>query len=145
MKIRHYVLIGIIFVVALFVAANWQIITVTSELNLLVRTIEAPLGLVLCGAIFLLGIVFLVILAHVETSAALEGRNRIKELDRLRKIAEKKEASRIHDLELRIESRFEDLFAVLDQVVTVKSLEETRDAVRDDFEERDSHVEDEDN
>lgn len=131
MKVRHYVLIVMLFIVAIFITANWPLVSAPSNLNLLLQNVDAPLGIVLCGVIILQSIIFLVFLAKIETSAALESHSRNKEIEKLRKLADSKEASRLHDLEERIESRFEELFQVLDQIVREESLEDLRAAIDD--------------
>ncbi|MBT5872010.1 MAG: hypothetical protein HOH43_01215 [Candidatus Latescibacteria bacterium] len=136
MKIRHYVLMALLFVVAIFVTANWNLVTTPSTLNFLVQDVEAPIGVVLCAVILLQSLVFLVFLAHLETSAALQHHGRIKETEKLRKIADAKEASRIHELEERIDTNFEELFKILDQVIREESLEDLRTAMENDSEKR---------
>ena len=135
MKIRHYVLIAMLFLLAIFVTANWPLVAATSNLNFLIREAEAPLGVVLCGVIIFQSILFIVFLAHIERAAALESRNRNKEIEKLRKIADDKEASRIYDLEERIEDRFEELYRILDQVVREESLTDLREAMEREREE----------
>lgn len=132
MKIRHYVLIIMLFIVAIFITANWSRVVTPSNLNFLIREAEAPLGIVLCAVILIQSIIFLVFLAHLETSAALESHSRNREIEKLRKIADNKEESRIHELEERIESRFEELFNVLDQVVREESLADLRATMEED-------------
>lgn len=131
MKIRLYALIILLFLTAVFVMANWTLVSTPAPLSLLVQDVQAPLGAVLCGIIVILSILFVVFLAQIETAAVLENHSRSKELERLRKIVDSREEDRIHALEKRVDDNFERLFGLLDQVVREESLTDLRKAMEE--------------
>lgn len=54
---------------AVFVIANWRVLTAQTELNLLVTRVTAPLGLVMLGSMAALTLLFLVFVVWLETRA----------------------------------------------------------------------------
>ena len=62
----------VVALLAVFTAANWQVLAAPTTISLVVAQVTAPLGLTLLGAIVGLGLVFLVFLVWLETRALVE-------------------------------------------------------------------------
>jgi uncharacterized integral membrane protein len=88
---------------AVFATVNWAALTAPTGLSFVVFTFEAPLGLILIG--FALGFALLLLgyVAVQRTAMFVELRRHAQELKAQREIAEKVEASRIHELQLQLE------------------------------------------
>ena len=99
MKIRTLVLLLVLLAVILFSALNWGEITRPTALNLLLTTVQAPLGLIMLGMLVLLTALFTVLAGYLQTSTLLEARQHGKELQMQRKLADQAEASRITELQ----------------------------------------------
>ena len=92
------VLTILIALVVAFAAANWSLIIQPAELNLLATSVSAPLGLVLLGAIALLLTALAATVAWAYAAALISHRSHTRESERLRKVSEDAEASRLADL-----------------------------------------------
>ena len=105
MRIRTFLLIALILLVAGFVALNFDAVMQSTELNLAVAQIQAPLGLVMLGMLAVITCVFLVALLFFQTSHAMEIRRLTKEMTEQRHLADTAEASRFTELRefLRLE------------------------------------------
>ncbi len=117
MKYRTITLLAVFFLLLLFAALNWEAFSSTTTLNLLVGKIEAPLGGVMLATVAILTLVYLLLLARQEAASLIASRSRQKELDKARKLADSKEASRIHELEELVKSELGELRQRLDLVV----------------------------
>lgn len=98
MKIRTLLLILFILLVAAFVALNGEAILKPTTLYFGVAQIEAPLGLVMLGALALVLVVFLLTLMYSQTLHLMEVRKITKEANEQRALADKAEASRFTEL-----------------------------------------------
>ena len=98
MKIRTLFLIFILVVLAGFSALNWATFITPTTLNLGVADVQAPLGLVMLGALILVVAVFLVFILYLQTTVLLDARQHAKELQANRKLADQAEASRFTEL-----------------------------------------------
>jgi uncharacterized integral membrane protein len=87
-----------------FAALNWSAFAARLPLNLLVARVEAPLGLIMLGALAALTLVYLVSVVSMETRALLEGRRQARELQAERKRADEAEASRFSELRKYLEA-----------------------------------------
>lgn len=99
MKPRTVLLLVILGLVGLFALLNWSTISTPAPLNLLVAQVEAPMGVVLLMVIGVLTLIFMLLVAKAETSALLEGRKLMKELEHHRKLADSAEESRFRALQ----------------------------------------------
>ena len=107
MGLRSILLIVLLALLAAFVALNWAAFTASTSLTLGFTSVQAPLGLVMLALSALLALVFLGFALYVRTSALLEGRRQMKELQAQRELADKAEASRITRLQQSLEAGFE--------------------------------------
>jgi hypothetical protein len=90
---------------------------------LIVTTVEAPLGLILIGIVVLLTALFLIYLVYLQSSVLLETRRHAHELHAQRELAEHAEISRIHELQVSLETQ---LNALAKQNETAKAEMATR-------------------
>lgn len=104
MNIRSLLLLLLLLGIAVFTALNWQAFIAPTSLSFLVATVEAPLGLMLLGAIILLAAVALAAILHLRTVMLLESRTHARELQAMRKLAEEAEASRLAELQRMLEA-----------------------------------------
>lgn len=98
MKSRTLFLILVLVAVAGFAVLNWGAIITPATLNLGVADVQAPLGLILLGAVILEAAVFLVYIVYLQTTVLLDSRQHAKELQSNRKLADQAEASRFTEL-----------------------------------------------
>jgi len=104
MGFRSILLIVLFALLAAFAALNWAAFTATTSLTLGFTSVQAPLGLVMLALSALLALVFLGFAFYVRTSALLEGRRQMKELQAQRERADKAESSRITQLQQSLEA-----------------------------------------
>jgi uncharacterized integral membrane protein len=98
MKIRSLFLVLLLVVLAGFSVLNWNTFITPTTLNLGVADVQAPLGLVMLGALILVVAVFLVFILYLQTTVLLDARQHAKELQANRKLADQAEASRFTEL-----------------------------------------------
>lgn len=110
MNSRNVFLFVIVLLVAAFAWLNIGAIMQSTDVNLGVTTISAPLGMILLAVIGTLAILFLVYMSAMQGRMFMESRNLHKELEAQRKVADTVEASRLVELKQ----------ALLDEFATVK-------------------------
>lgn len=98
MKVRAFVLLGVLGLFLIFMVLNWTTILAPTTLNLGVADVNAPLGLVMLGMIAVITALFLVFIVYLQTSVLFEARRHAKELQTNRELADKAEASRFTEL-----------------------------------------------
>ncbi|MCW5655020.1 hypothetical protein [Hydrogenophaga sp.] len=98
MKVRTVLLILFILLVAGFVALNFEQILQPTALNFGVTQVQAPMGLMLLGALALALVVFLSALVYYQTMHLMEVRRVTREAADQRELADKAEASRFTEL-----------------------------------------------
>jgi len=98
MKLRAFVLLGVLGLFLVFMFLNWTTIMAPTTLDLGVTEVNAPLGLVMLGMIALLTALFLIFIVYLQTSVLFEARRHAKELQTNRELADKAEASRFTEL-----------------------------------------------
>jgi len=98
MRFRTLLLIALILVIAGFVALNFDAVMHTTELDLGMAQIQAPLGLVMLGLLVVMFAIFLIALLFFQTSHAIEVRRITKDATEQRHLADKAEASRFNEL-----------------------------------------------
>jgi uncharacterized integral membrane protein len=100
--------------IALFAVADWTLLTAPASLNFLLFTVEGPFGLALFGAIVVFAALFAVYAVSVRTSALLETRRYVRDLEAQRKLAEDAEASRLTQLRAEVKQELAAVRAALD-------------------------------
>ena len=115
MKLRTLFLILVLVAVGGFTALNWSVVLAPTALNLGVGTVQAPLGLILLGALVLLVVQFLVYVLYLQTTVLLDARSHAKELQANRKLADAAEASRFTELTARIDTLEQGLRQAIEQ------------------------------
>src|SRR5690606_19059474 len=98
MKIRTFLLILTLAVVALFAALNWSVFTNPTLLSLGIAEVQAPFGLVMLGLMAFIAVLFLVFIVYLQSGVLLEARRNARELHEHRALADKAEASRFTEL-----------------------------------------------
>ncbi len=104
MNTRAILLLVVFAVLGIFVALNWASFMTPTSLSLLFATIHAPLGLVLLGFITLLSALFLTFATYLQVIALADARRHSRELEALRVLADKAEASRLHALQTQLDA-----------------------------------------
>jgi hypothetical protein len=98
MKIRTLLLLIVLLAIAAFAALNWSAFMTPTHLSLGVGVIQAPLGLVMLGALAFLTALFLVFVVYLQSSVLLDTRRHARELKANRELADKAESSRFTEL-----------------------------------------------
>lgn len=98
MKTRTLFLLLVLVAIAGFSLLNWNAFITPTPLNLGFADVQAPLGLVMLGALILVAAVFLVYILYLQTTVLLDARQHAKELQSNRKLADQAEASRFTEL-----------------------------------------------
>ena len=102
-------IIAIIFIMlAVFTAANWQVLTTPAPLSFVAFSIEGPLGVMLLGVSLLLTLLVVVYALLLRTTWLMESRRINRQLEEQRELAEKAESSRISALIDLIERKFNE-------------------------------------
>lgn len=92
--------------VAALAFTNWQTLATPTQVNLLVTRMEAPLGLLMLALTAALFLVFIAVTLHGQFGSLLESRRLLKEVQRLRGLADQAETSRIENLHQLIATEF---------------------------------------
>lgn len=90
-----------------FAVLNWQTLLADAPLNLVIARIQAPLGIVLLGLAAVLTVLFLIAYLRHQIVSLLETRKLIKEMQRLKEVADTAETSRIERLRIDVMREFE--------------------------------------
>lgn len=98
MKARSLIVVLLLALITLFAAVNWAAFTTPTTLSLVVTTVEAPLGLVMLGALAAVVLVFAIYMALWQSHVLFETRRYSKELQAQRTLADQAEASRFTEL-----------------------------------------------
>jgi uncharacterized integral membrane protein len=98
MRVRSLVAIAVLILAALFFVVNWRVFAAPVTLNLLLISVEAPIGIVML-VLFALGVLVLSSYVGVWQGTLLkEFRRQTKELQTQRSLAESAEGSRFTEL-----------------------------------------------
>jgi uncharacterized integral membrane protein len=129
--LRTLILLALLLL-GVFVLANWQVLTAQTTLSLLAFTVEAPLGLILLGALLLFLLLFTAHTAMLRMGMLLESRRHAHELKTQRELADQSEDSRLAELRRRVELGFEELRTALQASDTARgeSLSATEQSLR---------------
>jgi len=111
------VIIAIVFVIlAVFTAANWQVLTTVTPLSFVVFAVEGPLGVILMGVSLFLTLLVVAYALLLRTTWLMESRRLNRQLEEQRELAEKAESSRIATLQEMLKNEFENLNTSLHKV-----------------------------
>ncbi len=122
MKPRTVLLLVVFGLLGLFALLNWSTISTPAPLNLVVAQVDAPLGVVLLMVIGLLTLIFMLLVAKAETTALLEGRRLLKELEQQRKLADSAEESRFRALQDYLQAELPKLRRQVQELARERSL-----------------------
>ncbi|AFV75383.1 hypothetical protein YIM1640_02870 [Thermus oshimai] len=106
MSARTLFALVFLLLLGLFSWLNWGEITRPTALSLGLTRVEAPLGLVLVVALFLVTLLYLLFTIGLETAALLEVKRYARELLHYKKLAEEAEESRYTELKRYLEAEF---------------------------------------
>jgi uncharacterized integral membrane protein len=95
---RALSLIAGLLLIGLFALLNWPAISTPTTLSLGITTVQAPLGLILLGMLFVLAALFVGWAISLQATTLMETRRHTKELQAQRELADKAEASRFVEL-----------------------------------------------
>jgi hypothetical protein len=98
MNLRSLFLLLVLASIGTFAALNWTVFMMPTELNLVLASVQAPLGLVMLGVLVFLLAMFLTYVVYLQTTVLLDSRSHTKELAANRKLADQAEASRFTEL-----------------------------------------------
>jgi uncharacterized integral membrane protein len=122
MKPRSTLTVAIVALVGLFAIANWGTLAAHTTLSLLVAQVEAPLGIVMLMLLAAIMFVYLALLALAESRHASAQRRMVREMERLRRLAEQSEESRYGELRAYVEAQFAALDAKLDRIASQQAV-----------------------
>ncbi len=117
MKLHTVILVLVLFLVLLFAGINWGLFARQDSINFIFFSIEAPLGIIMLGAVGVLGIIYLLFIGRLEVSSMMEARKNSKALEEAQELASSKEKSRITELQNVVSGQIESLggrFGVLE-------------------------------
>ena len=97
--IRTLGLLLVLLLVGLFALLNWPAFSALTPLSLGFMTVQAPLGVIMLGAIVFLALLFTVWAISMQASALAETRRQTRALQAQRELADKAEASRFTELQ----------------------------------------------
>jgi uncharacterized integral membrane protein len=121
--LRTLLIVLVLGVVVIFALLNWSVFTAPTTLSIGFTTVEAPLGLILLGAIGALTLLFLIYLVYLQASALMESRQYSRELKNQRELADRAEESRFTELRSSLET---ELRQIADQMVDSNTAMNTR-------------------
>lgn len=131
MTVRTVVLVLLSIFAAIFLILNWEGITAPVPVNLLFKSTEAPLGLILLVVLGVLWCVGIVWALMQQASTLVEIRRAYKEANANKNLADHAETSRIEQVKTSIEGEFKSLETKLleavqaNQATTTKSSTDT--------------------
>jgi len=104
MRFRTLFVFLLLVATGLFALLNWQAFTAPTTLSLGFGSVEAPIGLVMLGVVFVLGAMCLAVVIYVQGTAMVDTRRHTKELQAQRELADTAEASRFTELRTFIDN-----------------------------------------
>lgn len=118
MHIRHVAVVVVLLVIGLFALVNWSTIAAPTTLDLLVGQVQAPLGLLMLGAVAVLTIVYALLLVVVERRLLRESRDVHRALDAERRRTSETQTEDMRDLSRVIAQELDDVRGVLGRLVS---------------------------
>jgi uncharacterized integral membrane protein len=107
--LRTLLIVLVLGIVVIFALLNWSVFTAPTTLSIGFTTFDAPLGLILLGAIGALTALFLIYLVYLQATALMESRQYSRELKSQRELADRAEESRFTQLRSSLESELRQL------------------------------------
>jgi len=107
--LRTLLIVLVLGIVVIFALLNWSVFTAPTTLSIGFTTFDAPLGLILLGAIAMLTLLFLIYLVYLQATALMESRQYSRELKSQRELADRAEESRFTQLRSSLESELRQL------------------------------------
>lgn len=126
MTVRTVVLVLLSIFAAIFLILNWEGITAPVPVNLLFKSTEAPLGLILLVVLGVLWCVGIVWALMQQASTLVEIRRAYKEANANKNLADHAETSRIEQVKTSIEGEFKSLETKLLQAVQANQATTTK-------------------
>lgn len=123
MYLRTLLIVFVLGVVVVFALLNWSVFTAPTILSVGFTTFDAPLGIILLGAIGVLTLLFLVYLVYLQATALMESRQYSRELKTQRELADRAEESRFTELRSSLET---ELRQIADQMADSNAVINTR-------------------
>lgn len=114
MRARTLTLAVILVGICVFAALNWTAFTMPTPLNLVVTRTHAPLGVIMLMLTAAVTLLYILLLAWLETAALLESRRHGRELQAQRQLAENVEASRYNDLKGTLGHELEEVRSAME-------------------------------
>jgi uncharacterized integral membrane protein len=121
--LRTLLIVLVLGVVVVFALLNWSVFTAPTALSIGFTTVEAPLGLILLGAMGALTLLFLIYLVYLQATALMESRQYSRELKNQRELADRAEESRFTELRSSLET---ELRRIADQMANSNTAMNTR-------------------
>jgi uncharacterized integral membrane protein len=121
--LRTLLIVLVLGVVVVFALLNWSVFTAPTILSVGFTTFDAPLGLILLGAIGALTLLFLIYLVYLQATALMESRQYSRELKNQRELADRAEESRFTELRSSLET---ELRRIGDQMADSNAVINTR-------------------
>ena len=98
MRVRSMLVLVAAGLAALFVVLNWRVFAGPAKLNLLLTSVEVPVGAVMLALLALTLLVLWIVVGSWQGTLIMEFRRQAKELQAQRLLAESAEASRFTEL-----------------------------------------------
>jgi uncharacterized integral membrane protein len=98
MRVRSLMAIIVLVLVTAFFVVNWRVFAAPAKIDLLITTIEIPIGVVTLALFAASMLVFLIYVGFWQSTFLMEFRRQAKELQTQRTLAESAEASRFTEL-----------------------------------------------
>jgi len=131
MKILGFIIVLLIVLLAVFVAANWTVLTTATSLSFVAFHVQAPLGIILLAIMVGIVLLFTGYSALLRASWHMESRKLNRLLQEQRDLAQQAETSRFVTLQELVKSESADVR---------KSVEETTADVRKSIEETSADI-----
>lgn len=96
--VRAIALFAVLAFIGLFALLNWPAFAATTPLSLGFTTVEAPLGLIMLGAVAFTSVLFIVWAVTLQAGALRDARRMTRDLQVQRDLADRAEASRFTEL-----------------------------------------------
>lgn len=136
LRLRTVFVLLVLALLGVVAALNWSVFTAPTTLNLLLRQVEAPLGLTLLGVIVVLTLLYFLFAMGVETAALLETRRHTRELDAQRRLADQAEASRFAELRRYLQAELGERDARAAEAIqpVIARLDQVEEALKEEVE-----------
>ena len=98
---------------------NWETLAIPARLDLLLFSIDAPLGLVLVGALGILTVLFFLATLHNQIGALRETNRLNKEINRLQALVDQSQLSMVDTMRAELKDEFAALHRRFDLLLEV--------------------------